>query len=99
MPRMMGSGRPWHERCLRRLRVACFESSEAYEAGRPILVGTTSIESSERLARDLELRGVPYYLLNAKPENADREAATRAPFVAFFVLLSVDFQSTSKSFL
>lgn len=47
---------------------------EAHSLQRPVLVGTTSIENSERLARHLEAEGVPYYLLNAKPENASREA-------------------------
>ncbi|MDH3718102.1 MAG: preprotein translocase subunit SecA, partial [Planctomycetota bacterium] len=34
--------------------------------GRPILVGTVSIEKSERLARLLDKRGVPHEVLNAK---------------------------------
>ncbi|CAK9029397.1 unnamed protein product [Durusdinium trenchii] len=47
---------------------------EAYELKRPVLVGTTSIESSELLAERLRGASVPFYLLNAKPENAAREA-------------------------
>ena len=46
----------------------------AFESQRPVLVGTTSIENSELLAKHLDAEGVPYYLLNAKPENASREA-------------------------
>ena len=36
------------------------------EAGRPVLVGTVAIETSERLARLLKRRGVPRQVLNAK---------------------------------
>ena len=41
-------------------------------AGRPVLVGTVSVEKSERLARLLEKRGVPHEVLNAKQH--EREA-------------------------
>src|SRR3989475_7490517 len=40
--------------------------------GRPVLVGTVSVEKSERLARLLEKRGVPHEVLNAKQH--EREA-------------------------
>src|ERR1700751_1884713 len=46
---------------------------ERYEAGQPVLVGTTSVEKSEVLARMLKRRGVPHEVLNAK--NHEREAA------------------------
>jgi preprotein translocase subunit SecA len=41
--------------------------------GRPILVGTTSIEKSERLSRLLDTRGIQHEVLNAKQHR--REAA------------------------
>ncbi len=44
------------------------------EKGRPILVGTTNVNQSEKLAKMLSRRGVKHELLNAKPEFADREA-------------------------
>ncbi len=44
------------------------------ESGRPILVGTTNVNQSEKLAKMLSRRGVKHELLNAKPEYADREA-------------------------
>lgn len=47
---------------------------EAFHSKRPVLVGTTSIENSELLAQQLDAEGVPHHLLNAKPENASREA-------------------------
>ncbi|MFG1689890.1 preprotein translocase subunit SecA [Nonomuraea sp. NPDC049269] len=46
---------------------------ERYEAGQPVLVGTTSVEKSERLSKALKRRGVPHEVLNAK--NHAREAA------------------------
>src|SRR2546430_8147896 len=45
---------------------------DAAGTGRPVLVGTVSVEKSERLARLLEKRGVPHEVLNAKQH--EREA-------------------------
>jgi preprotein translocase subunit SecA len=42
--------------------------------GRPILIGTTDVAKSEKLAKMLQRRGVKHELLNAKPEYAPREA-------------------------
>ncbi|WP_421655708.1 preprotein translocase subunit SecA [Leptothermofonsia sp. ETS-13] len=50
------------------------ECAEMHEQGRPVLVGTTSVEKSELLSRLLYERGVPHNLLNAKPENVERES-------------------------
>ncbi len=50
------------------------ECNEMYEAGRPVLVGTTSIEKSELLSGLLAERKVPHNLLNARPENVERES-------------------------
>nr|QCI07563.1 Preprotein-translocase subunit a [Nitophyllum punctatum] len=50
------------------------ECFDMYQLGRPTLVGTTSIEKSELLAKLLENLQIPYNLLNAKPENVSREA-------------------------
>jgi preprotein translocase subunit SecA len=46
---------------------------ERHSMGQPILVGTTSVEKSERLSKQLKKRGVPHEVLNAKQH--DREAA------------------------
>ncbi|WP_043620590.1 preprotein translocase subunit SecA [Nonomuraea candida] len=46
---------------------------QRYEAGQPVLVGTTSVEKSERLSKALKRRGVPHEVLNAK--NHAREAS------------------------
>src|SRR5207245_2053656 len=48
------------------------EIQETAGTGRPVLVGTVSVEKSERLARLLEKRGVPHEVLNAKQH--EREA-------------------------
>lgn len=54
------------------------EIKEVYETGRPILLGTVSIENSEKLSHKLTKNGVKHKLLNAKPEYAEREAETIA---------------------
>jgi preprotein translocase subunit SecA len=45
---------------------------ERHEKGQPVLVGTVSVEKSERLSRMLERRGIPHAVLNAKQH--EREA-------------------------
>jgi preprotein translocase subunit SecA len=50
------------------------ECSEMYQMGRPVLVGTTSVEKSELLSRLLAGLDTPHNLLNAKPENVERES-------------------------
>jgi preprotein translocase subunit SecA len=42
--------------------------------GRPMLIGTTDVEKSEKLSAMLRRRGIKHELLNAKPEFAQREA-------------------------
>ncbi|MGN9783675.1 preprotein translocase subunit SecA [Nonomuraea sp. ZG12] len=46
---------------------------QRHELGQPVLVGTTSVEKSERLSKALKRRGVPHEVLNAK--NNAREAS------------------------
>ncbi|MEH2252777.1 preprotein translocase subunit SecA [Nostoc sp.] len=50
------------------------ECAEMHELGRPVLVGTTSVEKSELLSRLLKQLEIPHELLNARPENVEREA-------------------------
>nr|YP_009315291.1 Preprotein-translocase subunit a [Yamadaella caenomyce]SCW23746.1 Preprotein-translocase subunit a [Yamadaella caenomyce] len=50
------------------------ECYDMYQQGRPVLVGTTNVEKSEFLAKLLEEYRVPYNLLNAKPENVEKES-------------------------
>ncbi len=49
------------------------EIEELYRQGRPVLVGTTSIEKSERLSRMLRKKKIPHQVLNAKYH--EKEAA------------------------
>ena len=46
--------------------------AERSEAGQPVLVGTVSIEKSEKLSGYLNRRGIPHHVLNAK--NHEKEA-------------------------
>lgn len=50
------------------------ECLDMHTLGRPVLIGTTSVEKSELLSSLLKEYGVPHNLLNAKPENLKREA-------------------------
>jgi len=45
---------------------AADEIAERHAAGQPVLVGTISIENSERLSATLKRRGIPHNVLNAK---------------------------------
>jgi len=55
-------------------RAVAEECAQMHEAGRPVLVGTTSVEKSEYLSELLNERQIPYNLLNARPENVERES-------------------------
>ncbi|KAL3840043.1 hypothetical protein ACJIZ3_024634 [Penstemon smallii] len=49
-----------------------------FRLGRPVLVGTTSVENSEYLSTLLMERKIPHNVLNARPKYAAREAETVA---------------------
>jgi preprotein translocase subunit SecA len=55
-------------------KAVALECKEYHEAGRPVLVGTTSVEKSEVLSSLLHQLEIPHNLLNAKPENVERES-------------------------
>jgi preprotein translocase subunit SecA len=55
-------------------RAVAAETAEVHRSGRPVLVGTTSVERSELLSSLLAEQQIPHNLLNAKPENVEREA-------------------------
>ncbi len=48
------------------------------DAGRPILVGTTSVEISELLSRMLKMRGIDHNVLNAKQHQREAEIVAEA---------------------
>ncbi len=50
------------------------DTSNMHEKGRPVLVGTTSVEKSELISQLLREKGIEHNLLNAKPENVERES-------------------------
>uniref|UniRef100_A0A803L783 chloroplast protein-transporting ATPase n=1 Tax=Chenopodium quinoa TaxID=63459 RepID=A0A803L783_CHEQI len=50
------------------------EVESMFKLGRPVLVGTTSVENSEHLSDLLKGRNIPHNVLNARPKYAAREA-------------------------
>lgn len=50
------------------------EIKQLHEKGQPVLVGTVSVENSEIISNQLKRAGIRHNVLNAKPENAGREA-------------------------
>jgi preprotein translocase subunit SecA len=54
------------------------EIEELYSVGRPVLVGTISIEKSEHLSRLLRHRGIPHNVLNAKQHEREAEIVAQA---------------------
>ena len=51
---------------------------ECYERDQPVLVGTVSIEKSERLSDMLDRRGIPHEVLNAKQHQREAEIVALA---------------------
>ena len=54
------------------------EIEENYNTGRPVLVGTTSIETSELVSNKLTRRGVKHNVLNAKQHEREAEIVAQA---------------------
>lgn len=54
------------------------EIAKLREAGRPVLVGTTSVEVSELLSRMLKLRNIKHNVLNAKQHQREAEIVAEA---------------------
>ncbi len=54
------------------------EVKETYRRGRPVLIGTVSIEKSEQLSKQLELRGIPHQVLNAKHHGREAQIIAQA---------------------
>src|SRR5581483_1468594 len=51
---------------------------DRYERGQPVLVGTISVEKSEKLSRMLEKRGVDHEVLNAKQHTREAHVVAQA---------------------
>ncbi|HEY9311965.1 preprotein translocase subunit SecA [Williamsia sp.] len=52
--------------------------TERHEKGQPVLIGTTSVERSEYLARQLKKRGIPHNVLNAKFHEQEAQIIAEA---------------------
>ncbi|MDP3790127.1 MAG: preprotein translocase subunit SecA, partial [Candidatus Omnitrophota bacterium] len=61
-----------------KFKAACEEIIELNKAGRPVLIGTISVEKSERLGGMLTRMGVPHHVLNAKYHAQEAEIIARA---------------------
>jgi preprotein translocase subunit SecA len=55
-------------------RAVAKETAQIHRDSRPVLIGTTSVEKSELLSSLLAEEKISHNLLNAKPENVEREA-------------------------
>lgn len=51
---------------------------ELYQVGRPVLVGTTSIEKNEKLSQMLKEAGIPHNVLNAKNHEEEGKIIAQA---------------------
>ena len=61
-----------------KFRAVADEIARRHETGQPILVGTVSIEKSEKLSSYLKKRGIPHKVLNAKRHKQESEIVAQA---------------------
>ena len=61
-----------------KFRAVVEEIEECWRRGQPVLVGTVSIEKSERLSAMLKQRGIPHQVLNAKYHEKEAEIIAQA---------------------
>ena len=54
------------------------EIAELYESGKPVLVGTISIQRSEHLSEMLKMRGIAHQVLNAKYHEMEAQIVAQA---------------------
>src|SRR5690606_16303714 len=54
------------------------EILEMHEQGRPVLVGTTSVEKSAAVSRILEKKSIPHHVLNAKHHENEAYVVAQA---------------------
>ncbi|WP_024821836.1 MULTISPECIES: preprotein translocase subunit SecA [Aminobacterium] len=54
------------------------EVAETYATGEPVLVGTTSIDNSERVSKLLKARKIPHQVLNAKYHEKEAQIVAQA---------------------
>jgi len=61
-----------------RLKGLVNEIAEVHATGRPILIGTSSVEESDQLAEQLKNAGVPCHVLNAKNDVKEADIIAKA---------------------
>ena len=61
-----------------KFNAVCNEIAQLHQVGRPVLVGTISIEKSEHLSTLLKRMGVPHHVLNAKYHEMEAEIISKA---------------------
>jgi len=61
-----------------KFKAVCAEIEAVHAMGRPILVGTVSIENSERLSEMLGRRGIEHEVLNAKQHEKEAQIVAKA---------------------
>lgn len=61
-----------------KFRAVVQEIKELHQTGRPVLVGTISIDKSERLSQLLKKQGIPHNVLNAKHHEREAEIIAQA---------------------
>jgi preprotein translocase subunit SecA len=49
-------------------------TEDCFQKGQPVLIGTSSVEKSEFLSDLFKISKIPHQVLNAKPENVQRES-------------------------
>ena len=61
-----------------KFKAAIAEIEELYKKGKPVLVGTLSIDKSERVSEMLKRKGIPHHILNAKNHEHEAEVIAQA---------------------
>ena len=61
-----------------KFRAVIKEIKESHEKGQPVLVGTISIEKSEKLSKLLDKESIPHEVLNAKYHEKEAEIVSQA---------------------
>ena len=61
-----------------KFRAVVEDIKQSHEKGQPVLVGTVSIDKSERLSRLLKKEGIPHEVLNAKFHEKEAEIIAQA---------------------
>ncbi len=61
-----------------KFNAAAEEIEKMRAAGRPVLVGTTTVNISEQLSRLLDMRGIPHKVLNAKQHASEAQIVAEA---------------------